>query len=59
MTEMRSAYKIFVLKPEGKILLGKQMRRYEDNIKNDLCEIWCGDVDWTHLVRRGISGRLL
>jgi hypothetical protein len=35
----RNAYKILVGKPEGKRLLGRPRRRWEDNIKMDLREI--------------------
>jgi hypothetical protein len=31
---MKSAYKILVGKPEGKRLLGRSWRRWEDNIDN-------------------------
>jgi hypothetical protein len=34
--ERRSAYKILVVKPEGKRALGKPRRRRVDNIKKDL-----------------------
>jgi hypothetical protein len=37
----RSAYKIFVGKPEGKRPLGRPKRRWEDDIKMDL-----QDVGW-------------
>jgi hypothetical protein len=33
--------------PEGKRLLGRTRRRWEDNIKIDLRDIGWGDVDWT------------
>jgi hypothetical protein len=39
MGEMRNAYKIFVVKPEGKRPLGRPRRRWEDNIRLDLREI--------------------
>jgi hypothetical protein len=38
--EMRSAYKILIGKSEGKRLLGRPKRRWEDNIRMDLRE--CG-----------------
>jgi hypothetical protein len=38
----KNAYRILVRKPEGKIPLGRQRRRWMDNIKMDLREIgWC------------------
>ena len=36
MWEKISAYKILVAKPEGKRLLGRPRRRWEDNIEMDL-----------------------
>jgi hypothetical protein len=43
MREMKNAYNILVGKPEGKRLLGKPRRRWDDNIRMDLREIrWEG-----------------
>jgi hypothetical protein len=39
MEKKRNAYRILVGKPEGKRPLGKQRRRWVDNIKMDLREI--------------------
>jgi hypothetical protein len=50
MGEMINAYKILVIKPEGKILLSKPRHRWEDNIRIDLKEI-----RWFH-ERQEISG---
>jgi hypothetical protein len=36
-------------KPEGKRLLGRSRRRWEDNIKMGLQEVGCGDTDWIEL----------
>jgi hypothetical protein len=47
--EERNAHKILVGKPEGKRPLGKSSRRWEDNIKMDLNEIGCEEVDRIHL----------
>jgi hypothetical protein len=41
-------YNILVGKPEGRRLVGRPRRRWEDNIKMDLTEIGFGDVDWIH-----------
>jgi len=43
MGEMRS---VLVGKPEGKRLLGRSRRRWEDNIKMDLQEVGCGGLEW-------------
>jgi hypothetical protein len=43
------AYKILVGKPEGKRLLGRPRRRWEDNIRMDLRETGWEGVDWIHL----------
>jgi hypothetical protein len=51
MGEERKAYKVFVGKPEGKRLLGRPRRRWEDGIKTDLREISLGDVDWIRLAQ--------
>jgi hypothetical protein len=50
MGEVRGAY-ILVGRPEGRRLLGRPGHRWEDNIKMDLREIVCGDVDWIHLAQ--------
>jgi hypothetical protein len=43
MVEKRNAYRILVGKPEGKRPLGRQKRRWVNNIKLDLREIgWIG-----------------
>jgi hypothetical protein len=47
--EKRYAYTILVEKPEGKRPLGRQRRRWVDNIKMDLREIEWGDMDWIDL----------
>jgi hypothetical protein len=39
MWEDRGVYRVLVGKPEGKRLLGKPRRRWEDNIKMDLQEV--------------------
>jgi hypothetical protein len=44
MGEKRGVYRVLVGKPEGKRLLGRPRRRWEDNIKMDLQEVGCGDM---------------
>jgi hypothetical protein len=45
MREKRNSYRLLVGKPEGKRSLGKPRRRWMDNIRMDLREVECGDVD--------------
>jgi hypothetical protein len=49
MSELRSAYKILVGKPEGKRPLGRPRRRWEDSIMMDHREIGWGGMDWIDL----------
>ena len=51
MGERRSVYRDLVGKPEGKRPLGKLRSRWEDNIKMDLQEVECGDMDWIDLAQ--------
>jgi hypothetical protein len=47
----RNSYRTLVGKPEGKALLGRQRRRWVDNIKMDLREIgWVG-TNWIDLAQ--------
>jgi hypothetical protein len=45
MGEERKVFKVLVRKPEGKRLLGRPRRRWEDGIRMDLREISLGGVD--------------
>jgi hypothetical protein len=49
--ERRNAYRIFVVKPEGKRPLGRPRRRWADNIKMDLREIGWDGVDWMDMAQ--------
>ena len=51
MVEERGAYRVLVVKPEGKIPLGKPRRRWVDYIRMDLQEVRCGYVDWIGLAQ--------
>jgi hypothetical protein len=46
MGERRDVYK-----PEGKKPLGRPRRRWEDNIKMDLQDVGCGNMDWIELAQ--------
>ena len=43
MGESRGVYRALMEKPEGKTLLGRPRRRWEDNIKMDLQAVGCGE----------------
>jgi hypothetical protein len=49
MGKGKSVYTVLVGKPEGKTPLGRLRRRWEDNIKVDLQEVGCGDMEWIEL----------
>ena len=51
MGEGRGVYRILAGKPEGKRPLGRTRRKLEDNIKMDLQEVECGDVDSIELTQ--------
>jgi hypothetical protein len=54
MGEKRNVYRILVGKPEGKRLLGRPRHRWVD-IKMDLGEVRCGDVDWIGLAQEQVE----
>jgi hypothetical protein len=45
MGERRGAYRILVVRPEGRRPLGRPRRRWEDNIKIELQEVGWGSMD--------------
>jgi hypothetical protein len=57
--EGRVVYRFWVGKPEGKRLLGRPRRRWEDNIRLDLQEVGCGCVDWIGLAQDSYRRRAL
>jgi len=57
--ERGGVYRVLVGKPEGKRWLGRPRRRWEDNIKMDLQEVGCGDMDWIDLAQDRDSWRAL
>jgi hypothetical protein len=50
MGEKRGAYRILVVRPEGRRSLGRPRRRWEDNIKMDPQEVRWG-MDWIELAQ--------
>jgi hypothetical protein len=59
MGEKRNMYMLLVRKPAGKKLLGRQRRRWIDNIKMYLLEIGVGVVDWIGLAQDRYRWRAL
>jgi hypothetical protein len=51
MEEDRGVHRVLVRKPEGKRPLGRQRRRWEDNIKMDLQEVRRVRGDWMELAQ--------
>ena len=49
--ERQGVYRALVGKREGKRLLGRPSRRWEDNIKMDLQEVGCGGMDWSDVTQ--------
>ena len=49
--ERKGVYRVLVGKPEGKRLLGRPRRRWDDNIKMNLQEVGCGGMDWIELAQ--------
>jgi hypothetical protein len=59
MGETRKAYRILVGKPEGKRPLGRQRRRWVENIKIDLREIGWDGMEWIDLAQDSDQWRAL
>jgi len=51
MGDRRGLYKVLVGETEGERQLGRTRRKLEDNIKMDLQEVGCGDMDWIELAQ--------
>jgi hypothetical protein len=51
MGEKRGAYRILVVRPEGRRPLGRLRRRWDDNIKMDLQEGGWRGMDWIELAQ--------
>jgi hypothetical protein len=59
MGERRGAYRALVGKPEGRRILGRPRRRWENNIKMDLREVGWGAQTGFIWLRIGTGGGLL
>jgi hypothetical protein len=55
----RNAHRVLVGKPEGNRPVGRQIRKWVDNIKMDLREIRWVDVDWIDLAENRQQWRAL
>ncbi|KAJ4447609.1 hypothetical protein ANN_09616 [Periplaneta americana] len=55
--EFRNAYRVLDGRPERKRPLGRQRRRWEDNIKMDLREVVYDDRDWINLAQDRVRWR--
>ena len=51
MGERRGVYRVMVGKPEGKSLLRRPRRRWDDNMKMDLHKLGCGGMEWMELAQ--------
>jgi hypothetical protein len=52
-------FKILVRKPKGKGSFGRTRLRWDDNIKMDLKEIKCENVDWIHIAKHMMQKQAL
>jgi hypothetical protein len=51
MGKGRGLYRVLVGKSDRKRPLGRPRRRWEDNIKMDLQEVGCDNMDWIELAQ--------
>jgi len=47
MGKGKGVYRVLEEKPGGKKPMGRNRRRWEDNIKTYLREVECGGMEWT------------
>jgi hypothetical protein len=57
MGEGKGAYRVLVGRPEGKRPVGRPRRRWEENIKVDLGEIWIEVANWIRLAQDKVHWR--
>jgi hypothetical protein len=53
----RGVYRVLVRRPDGKRLLGRPRRRWEDNIKMDLRDIGIHGANWIRLAQDRVQWR--
>ena len=51
VVERSGARRVLVGETDGRRLLGRPRRRWEDNMKMDLQEVGCGGMDWIGLAQ--------
>ena len=59
MGDRSGVLRVLVGKSEGKRPLGRPRRRWEDNIKMDLHDVGCVDMDWIELAQDRYRWRAL
>jgi hypothetical protein len=59
MGDERGVYRVLVEKPEGKRPLGRQSRRWENNINIDLQGLGCWGMEWIELAQNRDRWRAL
>jgi hypothetical protein len=57
MVEERGVYRVLVGKPESKRPLGRPRRRWKNNIKMDLREMWTDGSNLIHLAQNRVQWR--
>jgi hypothetical protein len=58
MWQSRGVYRVLVGNPERMRPLRRARRRWEDNMKLDLQEVLCGDMEWIDLAQDRVGGHL-
>jgi len=59
MGEERGVYRVLLGKLEGRRPLGRPRHRWVDNIRMDLQEVGCDNMDWIGLAQDGDRWRML
>jgi hypothetical protein len=59
MGQSKGVHRVLMVKPDGKIPLGRSRRRWEDNNKLDPHEVGCEGMDWIDLSQDRVRWRAL